>query len=185
MIGDDTHLTVFVSRTPSALGDANTFFQSDPTSSAAAAGMGSDLRRVTYWLSGGGIGLCRQERPWVTADGVWNSSDPDKSDEEGDVIADEVTSATFEYFDGTAWQTSWDGSTLGGDGVTPQGPPRAVRVTLSLEIPSSQPGVPPTSRTVSQVIPIRTAPGLNTPTINAPNADAAGGAAATTTGSGM
>jgi prepilin-type N-terminal cleavage/methylation domain-containing protein len=158
VIGADKQFSVFVARTPDG---AN----SDPNVQGRA-----DLRRITYWLGANG-GLCRQERPWVTADGVRNSVDPDLTyGEENDSIAPEVTDVTFEYFDGSGWAGSWDGSILGPDGVTPQGPPRAVRAKLVLTFPASRGGQQPIERTVTQVIPIRAAPGTYTPTLLDPYA---------------
>jgi prepilin-type N-terminal cleavage/methylation domain-containing protein len=151
LFGSERQLSLFVARTP----DVGAF---DPNTQGRA-----DLRRITYWLGSGG-GLCRQERPWVLAEGVRNSVDPDLTfGEEADTIASEVKDVLFEYFDGSGWASTWDGSTLGPDGVTPQGPPRAVRATLTMEIPASRAGVPPVTRTVVQVIPIRAAPGTYTP----------------------
>lgn len=165
VIGSDFQMTIFVSRVPFALGDANTFARIQ-AQDGDGTGTGSDLVRVTYWMANGGSGpLCRQERPWVTADGVRDSTDPDTSDEAGDVIVDDVTAIQFEYFDGSSgsWTNSWDGSTPGADGVTPMGPPRAVRVTLTIDLPGARPNDAHTSRTVVQVIPIRTSAGLATP----------------------
>lgn len=186
VIGSQTQLTIFMSRVPLALGDANTFSQviAQTTDGSTA---GSDLLRVTYWLNSSGSGLCRQERQWVTADGIRNSTDPDLSDETGDTIADEVTELSFEYFDGSTgeWLTEWDGSTAGPDGVTPTGPPRAIRVTMTLQIPSSR-GEQPTTRTVTQVLPIRTAAGLSTPTLlDTSGTSGSTTSGATTSGSGM
>lgn len=153
VIGTDKQFSVFLARTPDML-------NFDPNVQGRA-----DLRRITYWLGANG-GLCRQERPWVTAEGVRNSVDPDLTNgEDGDVIAGEVKDVTFEYFDGSSWAGSWDGSILGPDGVTPTGPPRAVKATLTLEFAPSRPGQPPISRTVSHVIPIRAAAGTFTPTL--------------------
>jgi hypothetical protein len=61
----------------------------------------ADLRRITYYR--GASGLCRQERPWVTSDGVWNSADADRTDELGDLLAEEITDVQFQYFDGSSW----------------------------------------------------------------------------------
>ena len=71
VIGTDKQLTVFVSRLPGSLTSAKGLTET-PSSQ-----LPSDLYRITYWLSQNG-GLCRQERPWVTADGVRNSADPCK-----------------------------------------------------------------------------------------------------------
>ncbi len=155
LVGSEKQLTVFTSRVPTTL--------TDFTLSAADAPAGpSDLRRVTYWLSGSGVGLCRQERPWVTADGVRNSAGPELTDEAADVIADEVVDVNFEYFDGSGWTTSWDGSVAGPDGAAPLGPPRAVRVTLTLELPAAR-GNTPIRRDVQHVVALRAAPGLYVP----------------------
>ncbi|MBX9626957.1 MAG: prepilin-type N-terminal cleavage/methylation domain-containing protein, partial [Gemmataceae bacterium] len=163
LIGTSRQFTVFVSRVPAALTDSR-------GPSDAGGQTPSDLWRVTYWLGGSG-GLCRQDRPWVTADGVRDSSDPDLSDEAGDTIVEEVTELTFEYFDGSGWVSDWDGTQAGPDGVTPLGPPRAVKVTMTLEVRPARPNAPAVTRTVSQVIPVRAAPGTYTPTLIEPSTD--------------
>ena len=164
VIGSAKQLTVFVSRLPSTLTSAKGLTEIPGTQ------LPSDLYRITYWLGQNG-GLCRQERPWVTADGVRNSSDPDLSDEVGDTLVQEVTDATFEYFDGSSWLPSWDGTQSSPDGVTPTGPPRAVRLKLTFSIPTTRPGNAPYEHSVEQVIPIRTAPGPNTPAMITPSTD--------------
>jgi hypothetical protein len=99
----------------------------------------SDLRRVSYWLAGGGepIGLARQEVTMVTSDQAMADVPPNIPDEESLVIAEEVKSLTFSYWDGTAWQDTWDGTTPGADGTTPVGPPVAIAVTVGIASPSS------------------------------------------------
>ncbi len=164
VIGSAKQLTVFVSRLPGTLTSAKGLTEIPGTQ------LPSDLYRITYWLGQNG-GLCRQERPWVTADGVRNSSDPDLSDEVGDTLVQEVTDATFEYFDGSSWLPSWDGTQSSPDGVTPTGPPRAVRLKLTFSIPTTRPGNAPYEHSVEQVIPIRTAPGPNTPAMITPSTD--------------
>ena len=164
VIGSDKQLTVFVSRLPGTLTSAKGLTEIPGTQ------LPSDLYRITYWLGQNG-GLCRQERPWVTADGVRNSSDPDLSDEAGDTLVQEVTDATFEYFDGSSWLPSWDGTQSSPDGVTPTGPPRAVRLKLTFSIPTTRPGHAPYEHSVEQVIPIRTAPGPYTPAMITPSTD--------------
>jgi Tfp pilus assembly protein PilV len=160
ILGTDKQLTVFMSRLPgtmtSALGLAT------PSNGNQ---LPSDLVRVTYWISSSGTGLCRQERPWVTALGIQDNTDPDLSNESGDLLVPEVEDVTFEYFDGQSWQSQWnpDGTTMSPDGVTPIGPPRAVRVTLNFSFPSMNKGGTPYTPTVVQVIPIRAAPGIYTP----------------------
>jgi prepilin-type N-terminal cleavage/methylation domain-containing protein len=153
VFGTDKQITLYVSRVPPALAvpDLTGSGQVDPR---------PDLRRVTYYLGAGG-GLCRQERPWVTADGVRNSTDPDPGEEANDLISDEVTDVVFEYFDGGGWVNTWSGSDTATDGQTPLGPPRAVRVTLTV-----QPASGGTTRQVQHVFPIRAAVGLYLPPVD-------------------
>jgi prepilin-type N-terminal cleavage/methylation domain-containing protein len=156
LYGTDTQLTLFISRVPLCLVNPET---ANPQSGNIPDPR-SDLRRITYYLGGNGQGLCRQERPWVTADGVRNSTDPESGDEAVDLIAQEVTAITFAYFDGTNWQSSWTGSDTTTDGTTVKGPPRAVKVTLTIQLPGdSQP------KTVSHVILVRAAFGLAQPPV--------------------
>lgn len=162
IVGSERQLTVFLSRVPDALADLGLSTMSDVLEPDSPSPSG--LRRVCYWLAQSGTGgLCRQERVWVTADGVRDSVDPDLTDEASDIIAEPVTDLLFEYFDGSQWLTSWDGAAAGPDGVTPLGPPRAIRVTLWLELPPTRPGESATTRQVIRVIPIRAAPGTFTP----------------------
>jgi prepilin-type N-terminal cleavage/methylation domain-containing protein len=164
VIGTDKQLTVFISRLPSA-------FMNPRGLGAVGDGQASDIVRITYWLSQSG-GLCRQERPWVTADGVRNSTDPDLTDEAGDTLVQEVKDVTFEYCDpGGNWLPSWDGSQMSPDGVTPIGPPRAVKVTLKYELPPARKNDPPLTRSLVQVLPVRAAPGGYTPEMITPSTD--------------
>ena len=149
VVGTDKQLSLFVSRLPTALTDLDVINATDVASP-------SDLRRVTYYLAADGTGLARQSKPWVTADGVWNATDPDRANEQAEVIAPEVKDATFEYYDGGTWQSSWDGSQTAIDGVSLIGPPRAIRVILVLEF-AGRGG--PKQKRVSQTIPLRAAVG--------------------------
>lgn len=150
VVGTADSITFFTSRSPTGLTDAAA--AADP-----AAVLPGDLRRVSYYLASDGAGLCRQERPWVTADGVGNAIDPDRADEAGDVIAPEVVGFGLEYFDGGSWVGEWDGAVTDLDGVALTGPPRAVRVTLTLEFPGKN-GVT-TQKIVTHTIPVRAAVG--------------------------
>lgn len=120
VMGDSTVVTIFVSR-------------ATKTDSGQA-----DIRRISYWLSD--KGLARQEIPYVTSEQVANSQEP-VAEEGKDLteyaIADEVTQIQFEYWDtaGGAWTDTWDGSTLGPDGKTPQGPPAAIRIHFWVKVP--------------------------------------------------
>lgn len=145
LIGTNNTMTLFVSRVPLAL--VNREF-------AANGNQQSDLRRVTYYRGANG-GLCRQERALVTADGVWNSADADRTDEAGDLVAEEITEVLFQYFDGPSmsWVDSWDGTQLATDGKSLIGPPRGIKITLTIE----RPGTP--VRRFSHVIALQSASG--------------------------
>lgn len=166
IIGSEQQLTVFLSRVPDSLANLNPSY--DPADLDVQSPSG--LRRVTYWLASGGTGgLCRQVRVWVTADGVRDSVDPDLTDERSDIIAESVTNLSFEYFDGSAWSASWDGSAVGPDGVTPTGPPRAIRVSLLIEMRDRDGSTRP--RTAVHVFPVRAAPGQSVQAFVDPNTD--------------
>jgi hypothetical protein len=78
-------------------------------------------------------GLARQEIKVVTAEDIATDQSPIGGPDEAKlVVAPEVRSVQFEYFDGSGWAESWDSSTPGADGVTPQGPPRAVAIRLGI-----------------------------------------------------
>jgi hypothetical protein len=128
----------------------------DYENATADGSQSADLRSVTYYLASDGSGLCRQERYNVTQDGIWNSSEPDRTDETADLIAPEVRDCTFEYYDGGTWQSSWDGSATDLDGASVVGPPRAIKIILVLEFAGKN---GPVQKRVSQVIPIRAANG--------------------------
>ena len=171
VVGTDKQLSLFLSRLPTALTDLDVINATD-------VALPSDLRKVTYYLATDG-GLARQEQPWVTADGVWNATDPDRANEAAEVIAPEVIDATFEYYDGGTWQSSWDGSATAIDGTSLTGPPRAIRVTLVLEIASR--GVRQPKR-VTQTIPLRAAVGNFLPADPAAATTAPAATPAATTG---
>jgi hypothetical protein len=96
----------------------------------------SDLRAVSYWMMDG-VGLARQEIKTATSQEFVNQleqqltypSDPQY------LLAAEVRSVSFRYWDGTEWNDTWDSTQFGPDGITPIGPPIAVEVTLGLEAP--------------------------------------------------
>jgi prepilin-type N-terminal cleavage/methylation domain-containing protein len=145
--GDSSTLTLYISRVPREV-------LVPPQQAAAATDLPitSDLRRITYWLSGSS-GLARQELQLVTSDDAATTPPDDPQY----VIAPEVTGLTFSYWDGSTWQDSWDGTTTGSDGVTPIGPPMAIAVTIELLPPGAGPGAK--AKTYRQVIPIITANG--------------------------
>jgi prepilin-type N-terminal cleavage/methylation domain-containing protein len=151
VIGDEKKLIIFAGRVPEAFGRYGEPGQ-----------VRSDQRQIIYWLGKSGAGgLYRRERPWVTADEVRTAADDDETATDSTLLAEEVTDLQFEYSDGTTWASTWDGTTPGPDGVTPLGPPRAVRVTLTLSVPMSR-GEPLTKQ-ITQVIAVRSAPGTYPP----------------------
>ena len=127
--GDVDRLTLFISRAPGASRGA---VDADNMPNGAPP----DVRRVTYWHVGD-RGLARQEIARVTADDESSQLPPDVPDEPSFVIAAEVDRVEFHYFDGTAWQDSWDGTTASADGSTPMGPPRAVKIIIDIRSPGA------------------------------------------------
>jgi prepilin-type N-terminal cleavage/methylation domain-containing protein len=123
--GDDSQLTIYGSRLPiySSM-DADT-----PNN------INSDLRMISYNVQS--EGLVRQEIVNVLSD----------SDQNGipEVLAPEVKEAHFRYFDpvAKAWQSSWDGTT--------NGPPAAVEVTLTIQMPD-KPGMAPQQPFVHRLV---------------------------------
>jgi hypothetical protein len=151
VIGTANSLSVFVSKPPKYIRERFSVY--DPTILEPA-----DVIRVTYYMHSSGIGLCRQERPWVLSDSGSASVDPDYSTEEQDIIAPEVVNLTFTYASSSGYVSDWDGSAAGLDGATYQGPPRAIRMTFVLEFPSKNGQF--VQKTYSHTYPLRSAVGL-------------------------
>jgi prepilin-type N-terminal cleavage/methylation domain-containing protein len=151
VFGSSQQLTMYVSRIPRDITNRNaaalTLNGGTPT---------ADLRRVTYYLGATG-GLCRQEQLLVTTDGVRNSTNPDRTLESQDMIASEVSDVTFEYFDGTAWTSSWTGDDTTEDGKNVVGPPRAIRMTLVIQEPTGE------TKSFQHVFTVRAAVGTYVP----------------------
>ena len=134
--GDQDTLTLFLTKVPpDPYNDPNA--PNLPTNSDGTLSIG-DLRRVYYFLAADG-GLACQELKQVTSDDVANDTTPSGlSDPTVKLLASEVKTLQFEYWDGTQWATSWDGTqTSPLDGVTPIGPPQAIRITLGLALPTT------------------------------------------------
>jgi hypothetical protein len=119
----------------------------------------SDTRRVCYWIGEGGAGLCRQEIRIATAEEALNSSLP-VGDTASYLLAAEVKSIEFRYFDGQAWADSWDSTALGNDGRTPLGSPRAIEVRLGFVPPGFSGEGEPELKYVREVVAIPTANGI-------------------------
>ena len=132
--GDAGQLTLTVSQWPREL-------NLSPDAAADVQPIVSDLRRITYWLAGGegnALGLARQEMKLVTSDDASTLIPPNIPDEAAHVIAEEVKSLTFSYFDGSQWQDTWDSTQPGADGATPKGPPLAVAIVIGIPAPGAQ-----------------------------------------------
>ena len=138
--GTSTQLSIYASRLPrEAIQSLNTNAVNNGNANQPATPP-SDLRLITYWLATSGRGgLARQEVTAVTSADAINNLPPNVGDETQYLIHPEVVSLQFQYFDGTTWQDSWDGTQPGSDGSTPQGPPAAIAVTLSITQPSGRP----------------------------------------------
>lgn len=119
----------------------------------------ADIRRIVYWMAP--TGLARQEVPWVTSEVYSSSTEPVILDDRGEdayVIAQEVTEISFEYFDGSAWTDYWDGAVLDEDGLTPIGPPAAIRIRMFVLVAGPQIGQK-IEKEVVHVVALSTAPG--------------------------
>jgi hypothetical protein len=121
------------------------------------------MRRVSYWLVDGG-GLARQSLAQVTSDDMSMFPPSVPNDEASYVIAPEVKALKFRYFDGTNWQSTWDGTQPGPDGLTPLGPPVAVEVEIALQSPGRS-GV----KNYRHVVAIQAANGPGSPSNNGSN----------------
>jgi prepilin-type N-terminal cleavage/methylation domain-containing protein len=159
--GDNNQLTIYQSRWPREVGQA----LADPDN-APNMPIFSDLRRVTWWLAdgAGGSGLARQEIKLATSDDALNVPAPELGDGFSKLVAREVKSLTFQYFDVTqqAWVDSWDGTQAGPDGKTPIGPPAAIAITVEIALPDSD--GEPVLKTFRHVVALPTANGVQSQT---------------------
>jgi prepilin-type N-terminal cleavage/methylation domain-containing protein len=182
--GDTNQINIYISRTPreallnpnqpnaASTGNAgpngqnggpanaaNGLPMNTSTTNGVAIPIVGDIRRVTYWLVGGEgspQGLARMEVKLPTSDDAANLLPPNVDNESAYIIAEEVRSLNFQYYDGTQWNDTWDSTTLGADGITPIGSPVAVAVTIGLAR-GEGPNAP--VKTFRQVIAISTANG--------------------------
>jgi prepilin-type N-terminal cleavage/methylation domain-containing protein len=123
--GDNQHLAIYQSRLTRAIVNPPLDANGNPPA------ITGDVRRVTYFLASNG-GVAMQEILQPTSD-LTDNPLPNDLDDHSKMLANEVTDLQFRYYDGTNWQDSWDGSTPGPDGVTPQGSPQAVEITLTIQ----------------------------------------------------
>jgi hypothetical protein len=159
--GDTGRLALPVSRFPREVN-----LTPDQLANIDALPLVSDLRRITYWLAGGNsdspFGLARQELKVVTTDDL-DSIPPDNiPDETVFVIAEEVKSLTFSYFDGTNWNDTWDGTSTDQNGNGPIGPPVAIAITIGIYAPGVAGADPDTKlKYYRHVVAIQTANGTS------------------------
>jgi prepilin-type N-terminal cleavage/methylation domain-containing protein len=143
--GSSSLLVLSTSRLPPWAGRTSEQMSPNQTDPSTDVSTSTDLRYVIYWLASGSDsagGLARQEISAVTASDALATMPPGIPNESSYIIAEQVKSLTFSYFDGQSWQDTWDGTTAGPDGVTPLGPPSAIAITLGLETPG---GTDPTT----------------------------------------
>ena len=166
--GSDSVLTLYITRVPREVFSQNAAAL-DPSTPTGY----SDLRRVSYWLMDGG--LARQEIAQVTSDDTAQLPPSVPNDEASYIIAPEVKSLEFQYFDGTNWQTSWDGTQPGPDGMTPQGPPVAVAFTIGIKPPNAA-----RVKVYRHVVAIQTANGPGQPNTDTNNSTTSSSSSSTT-----
>ena len=78
------------------------------------------------------------------------------------IIAEDVRSLTFSYYDGSSWNDTWDGTQAGADGTTPIGPPVAIAITITLAPPNSTADSEVGVKTYRQTVNLPTANGALT-----------------------
>lgn len=175
--GDSTSLTIYSIR---AIRNFTTNgFTTDPNAATpltdgsspiagSSAGDGqqiphTDVRRISYELgSGDQAGLLRQESIVLAAydlsTGQYVAEDS-TADVQPQVIADEVDSLSFRYYDPqSGWVDSWPQAASAYDGTTPVGPPMAIEITIHITSPDKFGGGDAESgRTYRHVVSILTA----------------------------
>jgi len=158
-VGTETSLRVFVSKVPRILQSPTGMMttQAGPDGQQSAEQLESDQRIVAYWfVEGSGLACHEVSLTAAMRDGLPGISEG--ADEKKYVIAPEVKSLTFSYYDGINWNNSWDGSELADDNMTPKGPPLAIAVLIELQMPTAD-GEEPKTRKFRHVISIPTAGG--------------------------
>jgi type II secretory pathway pseudopilin PulG len=170
--GDSANLNLFISKLPRELMSPSVLLNGTQPDGSPATPV-SDLRRVSYWMADASNGLARQEVKVETAQDIAAMA-PNVSDDGTGTIkfTPEVRGITFSYFDGTNWNDTWDSTTLGADGITPIGPPRAVAVTI--EVAQTTPGGGERVKSYRHVVFIPSANGSTTMQQPAGNTQASG-----------
>jgi hypothetical protein len=154
--GDNETLLLYTTELPQRrLGTGNSQTDNDATL--------PDLRRIGYWLVPGGKGLARQVLDGPTSTDVQSTGLPDLTglpEQEKYIIARDVTSVTFQYWDGSQYQDTWDGTQVGSDGMTPIGPPLAIAVTVEVRQNTASLNGEALTKTFKTVIPLQAANGI-------------------------
>ena len=109
-----------------------------PVNAALPSMRTSDLRTVTYSLAGGGAsafpgggGLVRKEGDRYAVESAEMTGQNTATTQSSSVLAPEIIAMEFRYFDGIAWQSSWDSPSVGRL-------PRAIEVQLGFAPPASR-----------------------------------------------
>jgi hypothetical protein len=135
--GDSSNLNLFVSKLPRELMSLSVLTNGTEDDGSPITPVG-DLRRVSYWMADSSNGLARQEVKVETAQDIAALAPNVTDDGTGTIkYTPEVRNITFSYFDGTNWNDTWDSTTLGADGITPIGPPRAVAIQIDIVQPAA------------------------------------------------
>ncbi len=120
------------------------------------------IQRVSYQMlpedkqGVGGLGRWQADLA-LTETGL--NPDSQISTDDFELVAPEVRAIRFQYHagDGGDWTSQWDSRTTGTDELTPQGPPRAVRIEVDIQVEANGP-----VQTFYRVVPI---PVGNTPAL--------------------
>ena len=139
VIGNSEILTLHISKPPRGLNYSSNFDSSSVTSRT------SDLISVSYFLAGpnssselaqlvsdnnGKTGLARLIGDRLAFDQADAEGDIETLAESATILAEEVNSLSFRYFDGEAWVEEWDSTTM-------ESLPRAIEVTIGFRTPSN------------------------------------------------
>lgn len=148
VLGYQDAVTLVVRRTTNGL-DFRPNLAPDPNAKPK-----SDLRLVRYWFGSPGVdstdtrvGLVRQEIDYVPD--VTAGDDP-AAGARTEIVAEEVRSIQFQYFDGSTWYSEWD--------QTRESAPQAIEVVLAIARPNTSQLLSPNSQEEIEIRRIVVAP---------------------------
>ena len=141
LYGNATQLQVDVSRLPRP-DQYNPMLGAQASNQQLPLDLPSDVKTVAYYIQPGGLtqdnavsltrqtdlvsgGLIRRELDRAVTALAAQGGDANILQQSAEVIAPEVTSILFEYFDGLTWLEEWDSSVM-------EGLPQAVRVVVTV-----------------------------------------------------